>query len=66
MFTTKEIGTKKTGTREFGNGGGISKVKMLVGLYGGVVNISSVEGGGTKVIIKVPMVGDLEKFSARV
>ena len=65
MFTSKEVGTKKMGCRDFGNGGGISKIKLIVGLYDGVVNISSVEGGGTKIIIKIPMVGD-QKQSTRI
>ena len=52
-------------TRAFGNGTGMAKLKLVVGLYGGVVNVSAVDGGGTRIIIKLPMEGDLEKYSAR-
>lgn len=52
-------------TRAFGNGTGLAKLKLVVGLYGGVVNVSAVDGGGTRIIIKLPMEGDLEKYSAR-
>lgn len=51
------IGSRRDGcnSREFGNGSGVAKLKMLVGYYGGIVNISSVEHGGTKIIVKIPM-----------
>lgn len=42
-------------SRDFGNGSGISKAKLIVGFYGGVINVSSIDGGGTKIIIKIPM-----------
>ena len=52
-------------SRSFGNGSGLAKLKMVVGFYGGVVNISAVEKGGSKVIVKIPMCGDLNKYSSR-
>lgn len=42
-------------SRDFGNGSGISKAKLIVGFYGGVINVSSIDGGGTKIIVKIPM-----------
>lgn len=61
----KVMGARSPGVfaREFGNGSGMAKLKMLVGFYGGIVNISSVEHGGTKIIVKVPMVGNLASCS---